>query len=194
MRERHTTVEVAARLLVATLAAASGCTKVPQDPNDPKAPVWNPEDHRAPPTVFEGPTVYLSPGVKNVLPRQPFTLDVKTVNFDEHAPQQVKGMHLVLEFPAGMTYIGVDTLDFLRGGGNTVLGLVVAGGDSLVLDFLRAGSPSGASTDSGGVARLRLSCTQSTELAFRSDKCLLRDGDNKPITYFSTRSALVEVR
>jgi len=178
--------------LTAVLCLALGCAKVPNDPNDPANPVWNPDDLRGP-MRYNGPIVYLSPGMSTVRAGSQFGLEIRAMNFATMEAERVKGIHLVLGLPPGIAFTKLDTLGFLRESGGTVFGWAETTGDSLTLDLVRVGDPPATPADSGSVARIWLRASQEGQISVDKERCALRNSNNNPIQNVETRGAWVEV-
>jgi hypothetical protein len=145
--------------------------------------------------AFSGPTIYLSPRARAVARSQNYTIEVKALNFAGTEAEKLKGLHLVLSLPTGVTYAGIDTLDFLKQAGGSVLGWAAKTGNTLTIDLGRAGSPAASPADSGSVVRLRLQAGTSVSTdSIRVVACEARNASNVAVPGVVVRGFKIETR
>ena len=140
-----------------------------------------------------GTSIRLSPRAISVGFEQDFALEVRASHFARVDTQRVKGLHLVLQLPAGMT-AEVDTLGFFNRGTSRVFWWTDTRTSNVLLEMAVAGDPTTTPADSGAVARLRM---RSGRTAFvdsvRIVECEVFNGNNHPLAVI-TRGAKVEVK
>ena len=137
--------------------------------------------------------VALTPRELSVRRGDAFSVHVRAASFARVDSERVKGLRLVLDLPANVTYLGVDTLGFMNYPGGRVFSWNALQENRLTLEMACVGDPPATPKDSASVVRinLRAGLTASVD-SIRIAECEVFNARNNPLTV-RTRGARVEV-